>query len=319
MSRGTWRTTGRSRRWRSPSATGSVSAPPTGRSSSSTAPWSPSRTSKCCKREPEGGDPARAQEQDPHRKGRGGRETGTRPDEPSVHIHITARTDDGRRVTFRHDEIRDWYGNIRLDHGYALTIAAAQGLTVDRTFLLADDRPARETIYPAATRHREDDRRLRQPRPAGAGRRRPARGQRPRGASVDGRARSAPTWRSAGRGRCPRKRRSTTWAWAMREELGTSIAASGGVDLRGKKMRSAEETAAGRTAANDNFAASVSRETSSAPPSPGATVRRSTPSPPSGRRYWQAGTSLRERSAPKATRWRWATPTARPSTATRRC
>ncbi len=75
-------------------------------------------------------------------------------DEPSV--LITACTDDGRRVTFRHDEIRDWYGNIRLDHGYALTIAAAQGLTVDRTFMLADDRPARETIYPAATRHREE-------------------------------------------------------------------------------------------------------------------------------------------------------------------
>ena len=70
-------------------------------------------------------------------------------------VLITARTDDGREVQFRHDEIRDWYGNVRLDHGYALTIAAAQGLTVDRTFLLADDRPARETIYPAATRHRE--------------------------------------------------------------------------------------------------------------------------------------------------------------------
>ena len=36
-----------------------------------------------------------------------------------------------------------------------MTIASAQGLTVDRTFLLVDDRPARETIYPAATRHRE--------------------------------------------------------------------------------------------------------------------------------------------------------------------
>ena len=70
-------------------------------------------------------------------------------------VLITARTDDGRRVTFRHDEIRDWYGNIRLDHGYALTIASAQGLTVDRAFLLADARPARETIYPAATRHRD--------------------------------------------------------------------------------------------------------------------------------------------------------------------
>ena len=61
----------------------------------------------------------------------------------------------GGHVSFHHDEIRDWYGNIRLDHGYALTITSAQGLTVDWTFLLADARPARETIYPAATRHRE--------------------------------------------------------------------------------------------------------------------------------------------------------------------
>ena len=59
------------------------------------------------------------------------------------------------RSSFHHDEIRDWYGNIRLDHGYAMTITSAQGLTVDRTFLLADARPSRETIYPAATRHRE--------------------------------------------------------------------------------------------------------------------------------------------------------------------
>ena len=70
-------------------------------------------------------------------------------------VHITARTDDGRRVTFRHDEIRDWHDNIRIDYGYAMTIASGQGLTVDRAFLLVDDRPARETIYPAATRHRE--------------------------------------------------------------------------------------------------------------------------------------------------------------------
>ena len=70
-------------------------------------------------------------------------------------VYITARTDDGRQVSFRHDEIRDWHDNIRLDYGYAMTIASAQGLTVDRAFLLADERPARETIYPAATRHRE--------------------------------------------------------------------------------------------------------------------------------------------------------------------
>ena len=73
--------------------------------------------------------------------------------EPSV--LITARTDDARRVAFRHDEIRDYKENIRLDYGYAMTIASAQGLTVDRAFLLVEDRPARETIYPAATRHRE--------------------------------------------------------------------------------------------------------------------------------------------------------------------
>ena len=73
--------------------------------------------------------------------------------EPSV--LISARTEDGRTVSFRHNEIRDWYGNIRLDHGYALTITSAQGLTVDWAFLLADARPSRETIYPAATRHRE--------------------------------------------------------------------------------------------------------------------------------------------------------------------
>ena len=75
--------------------------------------------------------------------------------QPEHSVHITARTDDGRRVSFRHDEIRDWHDNIRLDYGYAMTIASAQGLTVDRAFLLAGDRPARETIYPAATRHRE--------------------------------------------------------------------------------------------------------------------------------------------------------------------
>ena len=82
-------------------------------------------------------------------------EANTDRPEPEFSVYVTARTDDGRRVTFRHDEIRDWHDNIRLDYGYAMTIASAQGLTVDRAFLLVDDRPARETIYPAATRHRE--------------------------------------------------------------------------------------------------------------------------------------------------------------------
>ena len=92
--------------------------------------------------------------------GRAGREpkTETGNPEPSWDespVHITARTDDGRRVSFRHDEIRDYHDNIRIDYGYAMTIASAQGLTVDRAFLLIDDRPSRETVYPAATRHRE--------------------------------------------------------------------------------------------------------------------------------------------------------------------
>ena len=52
-------------------------------------------------------------------------EAGTEPG-----VLISARTEDGRKVIFRHDEIRDWFGNIRLDHGYALTITSAQGLTV---------------------------------------------------------------------------------------------------------------------------------------------------------------------------------------------
>ena len=82
-------------------------------------------------------------------------EPGRDDSEEEVSIHITARTDDGRRVTFRHDEIRDFHDNIRIDYGYAMTIASAQGLTVDRAFLLIDDRPSRETVYPAATRHRE--------------------------------------------------------------------------------------------------------------------------------------------------------------------
>ena len=58
----------------------------------------------------------------------------TKPEKPGDEspVLITARTDDGRRVTFRHDDIRDWHDNIRLDYGYAMTIASAQGLTVDR-------------------------------------------------------------------------------------------------------------------------------------------------------------------------------------------
>lgn len=74
-------------------------------------------------------------------------------DEPR--IHITARTNRGEIVEFHHDEMRDYEGNIRINHGYTMTMTSAQGRTVDRAFLLADQKPARETIYPACTRHRE--------------------------------------------------------------------------------------------------------------------------------------------------------------------
>ncbi len=74
---------------------------------------------------------------------------------------ITARRDDGKTFTFDPDEIRDWspdrglHGLPRLDYGYALTFSSAQGATVDHAYVLADDRPALETIYPSLTRHRD--------------------------------------------------------------------------------------------------------------------------------------------------------------------
>ena len=70
-------------------------------------------------------------------------------------VFIRGRTEEGRKVAFWHDEIVDFFGDVRLDYGYAMTIAGAQGATVDQAFLLADALPARETIYPATTRHRE--------------------------------------------------------------------------------------------------------------------------------------------------------------------
>ena len=76
-------------------------------------------------------------------------------DDGSVRAWIHGRTDRGREVSFWHDEIRSFHGQVRLDYGYAMTMASSQGMTVDRAFVLANQKPARETIYPAATRHRE--------------------------------------------------------------------------------------------------------------------------------------------------------------------
>ena len=77
------------------------------------------------------------------------------PDAPIERVRIDATTDDKRQITFYVDEIRDYFGNVRLDYGYATTIARAQGLTADQVFFLADDHPDRETVYPAMTRHRD--------------------------------------------------------------------------------------------------------------------------------------------------------------------
>ena len=70
------------------------------------------------------------------------------------HCRLTVQTADKRTVTFAPEEIRNWLGETALDHGYATTVTAAQGMTVDAAFLLLDEAMARETTYPACTRHR---------------------------------------------------------------------------------------------------------------------------------------------------------------------
>ena len=79
----------------------------------------------------------------------------TTGEDGTVRAWIRGHTDRGRQVSFWHDEIKSFHGQIRLDYGYAMTMASSQGMTVDRAFVLANQKPARETIYPAATRHRE--------------------------------------------------------------------------------------------------------------------------------------------------------------------
>ena len=87
-------------------------------------------------------------------------QTRTDPDGRERHT-IYATTDRGDQVNFEPDDIRDWgydrglYGLPQLDYGYAMTFSAAQGATVDQAFVLADDKPALETVYPSLTRHRD--------------------------------------------------------------------------------------------------------------------------------------------------------------------
>lgn len=62
---------------------------------------------------------------------------------------MTARLDDGRRARF---DLKDYN---HIDHGYAATIHKAQGMTVDRTHVLATPGLDRHAVYVALSRHRE--------------------------------------------------------------------------------------------------------------------------------------------------------------------
>ncbi|MBJ7442270.1 MAG: Ti-type conjugative transfer relaxase TraA, partial [Sphingopyxis sp.] len=61
---------------------------------------------------------------------------------------MTVRTDDGRSVAF---DLKDY---AHVDHGYAATIHKAQGMTVDRTHVLATPGMDSHSAYVALSRHR---------------------------------------------------------------------------------------------------------------------------------------------------------------------
>lgn len=62
---------------------------------------------------------------------------------------MTVRTDDGRSVSF---DLKDYD---RIDHGYAATIHKAQGMTVDRSHVLATPGMDAHSSYVALSRHRD--------------------------------------------------------------------------------------------------------------------------------------------------------------------
>ncbi|HVA15115.1 MAG TPA: Ti-type conjugative transfer relaxase TraA [Stellaceae bacterium] len=62
---------------------------------------------------------------------------------------MSARTDDGRSISF---DLKDYN---RIDHGYAATIHKAQGMTVDRTHVLATPGLDAHGSYVALSRHRD--------------------------------------------------------------------------------------------------------------------------------------------------------------------
>lgn len=62
---------------------------------------------------------------------------------------LSVRLDNGRDVVISEDSYRN------IDHGYAATIHKSQGVTVDRTFVLATGTMDQHLTYVAMTRHRE--------------------------------------------------------------------------------------------------------------------------------------------------------------------
>jgi ATP-dependent exoDNAse (exonuclease V) alpha subunit len=62
---------------------------------------------------------------------------------------MTVQIDDGRFVRF---DLKDYN---RIDHGYAATIHKAQGMTVDRTYVLATPGIDAHSSYVALSRHRD--------------------------------------------------------------------------------------------------------------------------------------------------------------------
>ncbi|RPF72456.1 Ti-type conjugative transfer relaxase TraA [Aurantiacibacter spongiae] len=63
--------------------------------------------------------------------------------------HMAVRTDDGREVAF---DTKDY---AHIDYGYAATIHKAQGMTVDRAYLLATPGMDSHSAYVAMSRHRD--------------------------------------------------------------------------------------------------------------------------------------------------------------------
>ena len=66
-----------------------------------------------------------------------------------MHSPCRCGTDDGRSDTF---DLKDYN---HIDHGYAATIHKAQGMTVDRTHVLATPGMDAHTSYVALSRHRD--------------------------------------------------------------------------------------------------------------------------------------------------------------------